>query len=135
MDQDFARLPLDRKIEQDVLVYRVIVVKIVRAVLVEPNRFASIDVTSKDASREFVVARPRVRIPRSRIRSAVINKVEFRIVGDPGPCATAAYFPCIRGPSLDAEILPPVLRIKRLEPWTDQHVFVRACSVARPRDF
>ena len=48
MDQDFARLPIDREIEQDVLVDSVVVEEVVRTVLIEPDRFAGIDIAREN---------------------------------------------------------------------------------------
>ena len=49
MYQNLPGLSVDRKIEKDVFVYRVVVVKIVRAELIEPHRFARVGIAREDA--------------------------------------------------------------------------------------
>src|SRR5205807_5963504 len=136
MDQNFTRLSVDRKVEKNVLVDRIVVVEIVRAELVIPDGFAANDIAGEYAGGEFIIAGTSVRIPGAGIGRPVINKAEFRIIRDPSPSATTANFPCIRRPTFYAEVLAAILRIKRLESRTNQHVSIRSgcktspCNVA-----
>ncbi len=51
MYQNLSGLSVDRKIEKDVFVYSVIVVKIVGAELIKPHRFARVRIAREDAGR------------------------------------------------------------------------------------
>src|SRR5207248_3590572 len=99
-NQDLAGLPFDRKIEKDDFINRVVVVQVVRTELVIPNRLAGIGIASKYSRGELVIAGPCVSIPWSRIRRAVIDEVEVRIVGNPSPDASSSDLPCIWRPAL-----------------------------------
>src|SRR6185437_9503480 len=79
MDEDLARLAVDVEVEQNILIDLVIVPEIVTG--------------------------PLVRIPRSRIGSAVIDEVELRVVADPAPHGATAIFPMVRWPTRDSQIL------------------------------
>src|ERR1041385_4017612 len=56
MYQNLPSLSVDRKIEQDVFVYGVVVVEIVNAELVKPYRLSGVRITREDARCKFVVA-------------------------------------------------------------------------------
>src|SRR3954466_14982814 len=96
-----------------------------RTELVEPHRLACIGITREDSRGPLVIARPRSRVPWPGIGRPVINKVEFRIVRNPSPDARPANLPGIRRPAFYSQILPAVLRVKRLESRPNQHILVR----------
>ena len=75
MYQNLAGLSVDRKIEKDVFVYSVVVIKIVGTELIKPYRFARIRIPREDAGGEFVIARPSLCVPRAWIGGAVLNQV------------------------------------------------------------
>ena len=56
MDERPARLPLPLQIDQDALVDAVVVVEVVRAPLIEPDRLARVRVAREDAGGPLVVA-------------------------------------------------------------------------------
>src|SRR5206468_1132248 len=85
-----------------------------------------------DAGRELVVAFALLRIPRPRIRRAVIDEIEVGVVGQEPPGRAAADLPCLGRPRRHAEILALVLAVIRLEAATDQHLLVRARAVCAP---
>ena len=66
-----------------------------RAELIKPDRFARVGIAREDAGGKFVIARAILGVPRAGIGGAVIDQVEFRVVGNPSPDATAADFPCV----------------------------------------
>src|SRR4051812_30863633 len=55
-DEDFARLSVDRQVEQDLLVDAVVVVHVMRRPLVKPERLAGVGVAREDAGGPLVVA-------------------------------------------------------------------------------
>src|SRR4051812_29099413 len=123
---------LQDELHEHVLVDRVVVVQVVRAELIEPARLAGVGLARENAGGPFVVAGALLRIPRAGIAGAVIDEVEFRVVGDPAPRRAAAGLPGLGGPGLHAEIGALVARIERLEARADQHLLVRAGAVGAP---
>src|SRR5690242_4742480 len=134
MNENFASLSLDRKVQQDILVDPVVIVEIVGTQLIKPDRLAGIGIARENPGRKFIVAGTSFGIPRARIRGAVIDQVQLRIVRDPSPNARSTDFPGIWRPSLDAEILAAVLRIERFEFRSDQNVFIGPRAVSPPCD-
>ena len=131
-EQHLERPASDRQIDQHVFVDAVVVLQVVRARLVEPDRVSVIGSTREDAARPFVRTRALLRIPRSRIRSAVIDEIELRVVGNPAPHRTAADLPCFRRPRPDTEVRGAVLRIEGLERGANPHVLVGSGAVGAP---
>src|SRR5271154_4557648 len=134
MKNSFARLAVDLQINQDVLVDGVVVVIIMRAILIGPNCFAGFRTARKNRCRPFVVARSPFGVPGSRIRSSVIDEIEFGIVGDPAPYRAAADFPEIFRPCRHAQIFTALRWIKWLESGTDQDFAVGAAGEGLPDD-
>ena len=129
-----SRLAADRQIDDDVFVDLVVVIKIVRVRLVEPDRFTRVGPSGKNSGRPFVVARPELRIPDAGISRAVKDQVRFRIVRHPAPRRAAANLPLVGRPSADAEVLSFFRIVKRFEVRPDQHVRVGAGAVCLPRE-
>src|SRR5205085_9386128 len=98
--------------------------QIVRAGLVEPACLAVADVARKNPGGPFIVAGALGGIPGAGIAGAVIDEVAFRVVADPAPGIAAAEPPALRLPGPDAEIPPPIARIKWMEARPNQHVRV-----------
>ena len=134
VDQNLACLSFDREVEQNILVDRIVVVEIVRAKLIKPDRLPGIGIARENPGREFVVAGPSFRIPRTRVRRPVINQVQLWIVRDPSPNTRATDLPGIRRPTLHAKILPAILGIEWLEFRSDQNIFVGPGAVSAPCD-
>ena len=67
-ERELFGLPVDGKIEKNVFVYRVVVVKIMRTELIKPDSFSGIGVARENSAGKFVIARPRIGVPRPRIR-------------------------------------------------------------------
>ena len=102
--------------------------------MIKPDRLPGVGVARENPGREFVVAGPSFRIPRTRVRRPVINQVQLWIVRDPSPNTRATDFPRIRGPTLHAEILSAILGIEWLKFRSDQNIFVGPGAVSPPRD-
>src|SRR5437588_3554939 len=134
MYQNLPGLSVNRKIEKDVFVYSVIVVKIVRAELVKPHRLARVGIAREDAGRKFIVTRTSLRVPRSWVRGAVVNQIELRVIRNPAPHATAANFPCVGRPTLHAQVLASILRVEWFESRADQNIFIRPRAIGFPGD-
>src|SRR3954463_10858482 len=100
MNENFAVLSVDRQIQQNVFVHRVIVEKIVRTELVKPDCFSRVRISRENSSRELVVSRAGIGVPWSRVCRAVINKVKFWIVRDPTPYTAATDLPRVWRPRL-----------------------------------
>ncbi len=77
MNDDFFVLSVDRQIQQYIFVHAVVIVEIVRAVLIEPNRFPSVGVTRENSGGPFVIAGAGIGIPRPGICRAVKNQVQL----------------------------------------------------------
>src|SRR4029450_5683289 len=91
-----------------------------------PAGLAGIGIAGKDAGRPFVVARPRLMVPRARIAGAVIDEIELGIVGEPAPDIAAALAPGVRRPARHPEVLAAVAVVERLEIRADQNFRIRA---------
>src|SRR5438105_15444781 len=115
MYQNLPGLSVNRKIEKDVFVYSVIVVKIVRAELVKPHRLARVGIAREDAGRKFIVTRTSLRVPRCWVRVVVVNQIELRVIRNLAVLATAANFQCVRRPNLHGPILASILSVD----WSD----------------
>ena len=79
-NQDFARLPVPRHVEQDDLVDAIPVVDVMRRELVKPFCLSGVGIAREYPGRPFVVAGPLLMIPRPRVRGAVIDEVELGII-------------------------------------------------------
>src|SRR6185437_4306644 len=82
----------------------------------------------------FVVAGTHVRIPHAGISRAVVNEVEFGIVGNPTPDRAAAPLPLACSPRGNAEIFALIFCVKRFEIGTDTGVLVGAAVVGTPQN-
>src|SRR5207249_543203 len=82
----------------------------------------------------FVVTGPLVGVPRCRIRRAVVDEVERRIIRDPTPCGPTASSPRRAGPSPHAEIGPALSRVKGSEARTDEYIPIGTGVVRAPSD-
>src|SRR5947209_17415067 len=98
MRQNLSRAASDIQIKQNVFIYAVIVMLVVRVPLIGPNRLSRFRPAGKNAGGPFVVAGTLLGIPRTWISRAVVNEIEIRIVRDPTPAGSAADFPRIAGP-------------------------------------
>ena len=96
VNKNFSRLPVDGKIKQNVLVYRIVVVEIVRAVLIKPDRLTGVGIARENASGQFVISRAGLSVPRARDLPCRNKSVELRVVRDPSPHPGAPDLPCIR---------------------------------------
>src|ERR1051326_7012766 len=94
----FSYFSVDRQVDEDLFVDAVVVVEIVRAPLIEPDRLAGVGFAREDTARPLVVAGPHFRIPRTGIRGAVINQIELGVIRDPTPNRAAADFPHVGRP-------------------------------------
>jgi hypothetical protein len=79
-DEHAADLAARRKVEEQVLVDRIVVEEVVRDGLVEPPRLAGVRVPGEDAAGPLVVARPLIGIPRAWIAGAVVDQIQLGIV-------------------------------------------------------
>src|SRR4051812_29960827 len=104
MKESFALLARDGQIDEDVFVHAVVIVKIVRAPLVIPNRLAIGGIACEYSRGPFVVAGTQFGIPATRIGGAVENKIKVRIVGQESPDGAAADFPMVGRPTRHAQI-------------------------------
>src|SRR6185503_6298273 len=104
-EEDRAPAVTPGDVGENDLVNVVVVVKVVRAALIEPDCLAGIDVARKNARRPFVVAWTLVRIPRTGIRRAVEDQLRLGIIADPAPCGRSADLPSVRRPAADPEVL------------------------------
>src|SRR3954469_6933455 len=95
------------------------------AKLVEPLCRARIRIACKKAGRPLVVSSAVIGVPRSRIRRAVVDELEFGVVRDPTPYAAAADLPTARRPTLHAQVLTFVTVVEWLEVGADEHFFIR----------
>src|SRR5439155_26784546 len=75
MEQHLPRTPANGEIREDVFVDAVVVVEIVGADLHRPLRTAAVSVAREQCRGPLVVARTLIRVPRPRVRRAVIDKV------------------------------------------------------------
>ena len=132
MQQHLAGRAADRQINQHALVDAVVVVLVVRAGLIKPDRLAVLGSTREDAASPFVRPGSLVRVPRSGIRSAVIDDIELWVVRYPTPDRAASDLPRVGGPGFHTQILAPVSGIKGLEGGADQHVLVGTGAVRPP---
>src|SRR4051794_17976274 len=105
MNQNFPRRTIDIEIDEDILIDFIVVEEVMRVDLVGPFGAPRIGIAGEDHSAPEVIAAALVGIPWARIGGAVIDQVEFGIVGDPAPDRAAPNLPAIRGPTGDAEIL------------------------------
>src|SRR3954471_8717683 len=105
-----------------------------RTELVEPNRLARVRLAGEHPRGPFVVARTQLRIPGTGVCGPVIDQIEIGIVRDPSPYVTAADFPHVRRPARYAQVLPPILRVMRLEGGADEHLLVGPRAVGAPGD-
>ena len=80
MQDDLSHLPLPWHVHEHGLVHAVVVVLVVGAFLIRPYRFAGVRVAREDTSRPLVVPRPKVRVPRAGVGSAIVDEVECRII-------------------------------------------------------
>ncbi|MGY2937866.1 hypothetical protein ACVWZ6_007468 [Bradyrhizobium sp. GM6.1] len=134
VDQHLARLSIQFEIDEHILVDLVVVEQVVRVDLVSPFGAAGVGVAGKDCGAPEIVAAALVGVPWARIGCAVVDQIEFGIVGDPSPHRAAADLPAVGRPRLHAEILALETVVERLEVVADQHVLVRARGVGAPRN-
>src|SRR2546423_1887874 len=127
-----AQSAADRRIDEHAFIDAVVIVQVVRARLIEPDRIAVIGPAREDAARPFVGSRPLLGIPWPGIPGAVIDEIELRVVGDPAPDRAPSDLPRLRGPGLHAEILAAILTVKGLERGADEHLLVGAGAVGAP---
>ena len=132
MHQRFSRLALDRQVDEDVLVHRVVIPHVVRCHLERPHHFAGVSVASQNRRRPLVVAGALVLVPRPGVAGAVIDQIERRIVRDPSPYRAPAGLPRITWPRRDTEILAAIVGVKRFELRANLHILVGANVVGAP---
>src|SRR5213075_175494 len=113
----------------------VVVVQIVRSELIKPARLARVRIARENPAGPLVVAGALIGIPRTGISSAVEDQIQLGVVRDPAPGGAATDLPRISGPARHAEILALILRVVRMEVWTDQNVGVRSGVIRTPGDF
>ena len=106
---------------------------VVRIDLIRPDRLAGRGPARKERGRPFVIAGPLVGVPGARIGCAVIDQVEFGIVGDPAPAGSSADLPLLALPGFRPD-RSAVHCIERLEIRPDQDVFVGSGAVSAPDD-
>src|SRR5438477_13096058 len=104
MRQNLSHATSDIQIEQNVFIYPVIILLVVRVPLIGPDRFSRFRSARKNTGSPFVIAGTLLGIPGTWISRAVVDKVEIRIVGDPTPAGAAADLPRIAGPRVLAKI-------------------------------
>src|ERR1700734_440497 len=102
---------------------------IVRRILVVPAGLAGRRIAGKDTGGPLVIAGPLLCVPRTGISNTVVDRVEFRVVGDPSPACPAAYLPGILWPRGHSQIGALVTGVEGLEFLSDQHVFIRPAAV------
>src|SRR5947208_3398259 len=108
MDEHLALLSLDWQVEHEMLVDGIVIEEIVRVVLVRPDGFARVRPPSEERARPFVVAGAKLRIPGTRVRSAVEDQIQLGIVRNPAPRTGAADLPHVWRPRRDAEIFSAI---------------------------
>src|SRR3546814_13981157 len=89
VDQRLAHLAVDLEIDEEHLIDAVEVPFVVRGHLVEPLGHAGVEVTCEDGHGPAVVAGALHRVPGAGVAGAVVDQVQFRIVGEPAPGAAA----------------------------------------------
>ena len=85
VDHHLAGYPGDVRRRDDAFIDRVVVPAVVRGDLVGPDRLAGIRVAREDHRTPLVVARAHVRVPDAGVGRPVVEQVEIRVVGEPGP--------------------------------------------------
>ena len=100
--------------------------------MIRPGRVSGLGLPGEDGRRPLVVPGTLVRVPRSRIRRAVVDEVEHRVVGEKTPHRAAADLPGLGRPALHSEIGAAVQGVEGMEPRADQHVLVGAGGVSPP---
>jgi len=107
----------------------VIIPRVVRRHLERPFRHTRIGVTRENRHRPLIVAGTLRRIPRAGIARAVIEQIEFGIVGIPSPRRAAADFPLVGLPGLRTGIF------RTGELGADANIAIGARAVRAPRFF
>ena len=134
MNQQLALLAVPGHIDENVLHDLVVVKAIVRFDLISPFRHAGLRIARPDGDGPFVIAGTHVGIPDAGISGAVIDEVEFGIIGDPAPDGAAAELPLAGSPRFYAQVFALILRVEGLEIRPDAHVGVWPRTVRSPED-
>ena len=135
MHEHLARLPLDRQVDEDVLVDGVVVPHVVRRHLKSPHHLAGVRIARQNRSSPLVVTGALVLVPRSGIAGAVIDEIEGGIIGEPSPHRATAGFPRVARPRCSTQVLSPIVGVERLEFGADLHVLVGPDVVGAPDFF
>ena len=78
--EHFAHVTFDLEIEDQVLIYPVVIELVVRVHLVIPVRLTGIGIARENAARPFVIAGSQLRIPNARIpRRGLLGKLRARL--------------------------------------------------------
>ena len=107
---------------------------VVRRKLIRPDRLARLRTAREQRRAPLVVAGANLGVPRPRIRRAVVNEVELRVVRDPAPHAGAADLPLIARPARYAEVFAAIESVERFEVPADEYILIRPGVVGGPRD-
>ena len=111
----------------------IVVPAIVRRELISPYQRPVLGLAREHAARPAVVSATRIRIVWAGVAGAVIDEIEFGVVGDPAPHGRAAPLPGAIGPAARAELGAADIR------WVEgsrphEHSVIRAEIVGRPDD-
>src|SRR5689334_1247769 len=104
MCEHLAVLTLNIQIQQQIFIYAIVIVHVMRRDLVSPNGLPARGTSGEDGASPFVIAGTHVGIPRPRIAGAIVDEVELRIVGDPAPTVAAADLPGCARPGFDTQV-------------------------------